>query len=70
MHGRRTPRPLPATETAMAASWPPLMVIHGDKDRVVASNNGRAAAQVWADFNFIAATDAYCFTAMTTVTLV
>ena len=49
MVGRRKPRPLKASETAMATSWPPLLVIHGAKDAVVASSNGRAAAQVWAD---------------------
>ncbi|MDM0103428.1 PHB depolymerase family esterase [Variovorax sp. J22R24] len=49
MHGRRATRPLPATPGAMAASWPPLMVIHGALDRVVAASNGHAAAQAWAD---------------------
>jgi poly(hydroxyalkanoate) depolymerase family esterase len=29
--------------------WPPLLVIHGAADRVVAANNGSAAAQVWAE---------------------
>ena len=27
--------------------WPPLLVIHGTADRVVAASNGAAAAQVW-----------------------
>lgn len=49
MHGHRATRPLPATPLAMAAAWPPLMVIHGGVDRVVSASNGRAAAQVWAD---------------------
>ena len=38
-----------ATPVSMAASWPPLMVIHGDVDRVVSASNGHAAVQVWAD---------------------
>ena len=58
MVGRRSPRPLKASETAMAASWPPLLVIHGAKDSVVASSNGRAAAQVWADASGAHAGDA------------
>ena len=31
------------------APWPPLLVIHGSADRVVARSNGEAAAQLWAD---------------------
>jgi poly(hydroxyalkanoate) depolymerase family esterase len=49
MHGHRSTRPLAAAPVVMAASWPPLMVIHGGVDRVVAAQNGRAAVQVWAD---------------------
>jgi poly(hydroxyalkanoate) depolymerase family esterase len=49
MHGHRTTRPLKATPVAMAAAWPPLLVIHGGVDRVVSSSNGRAAVQAWAD---------------------
>ncbi|MDO8768758.1 MAG: PHB depolymerase family esterase, partial [Burkholderiaceae bacterium] len=49
MHGRRATKPLAATPVSMAASWPPLMVIHGEADSVVSANNGRAAVQVWAD---------------------
>jgi poly(3-hydroxybutyrate) depolymerase len=49
MHGHRGTMPLLATSASMAASWPPLMVIHGGIDAVVSANNGRAAAQVWAD---------------------
>ena len=49
MHGHRAARPLVATPATMAASWPPLMVIHGGGDRVVSANNAQAAVQVWAD---------------------
>jgi len=48
MHGHRATMPLTATPVSMAASWPPLMVIHGGVDHVVSANNGHAAAQVWA----------------------
>lgn len=49
MNGRRAPLPLLATPVAMAASWPPLLVIHGSEDPVVSAANGQAAVQVWAD---------------------
>jgi poly(hydroxyalkanoate) depolymerase family esterase len=49
MQGLRTPAPLPASANAAAAVWPPLMVIQGEGDAVVAVGNGRAAAQLWAD---------------------
>ncbi|MGJ7508399.1 extracellular catalytic domain type 1 short-chain-length polyhydroxyalkanoate depolymerase [Variovorax sp. GT1P44] len=49
MVGHRTTKPLVATPATMAASWPPLMVIHGGLDRVVATSNGHAAVQAWAD---------------------
>ena len=49
MYGRRATAPLKATPLTMATRWPPLLVIHGVSDHVVASSNGRAAAQVWAD---------------------
>lgn len=29
-------------------AWPPLLVIHGHKDRMVTANNAHAAAQLWA----------------------
>jgi poly(hydroxyalkanoate) depolymerase family esterase len=48
MHGLRPVRPLLATPSTMAASWPPLLVIHGGVDRVVSANNGHAAVRVWA----------------------
>lgn len=44
MRGRRT-----ASAPAMGTAWPPLLVIHGEADEVVAAGNGRAAAQLWAD---------------------
>ena len=56
MHGRGGS---PAADAAPAnahgpapfndAPWPPLLVIHGSADRVVAPRNGDAAAQLWAD---------------------
>lgn len=49
MHGHRATTPLAATPGAMAADWPPLLVIHGDADTVVSPKNGLASAQVWAD---------------------
>ena len=49
MHGHRSTAPLAVTATAMATTWPPLLVIHGRADTVVAARNGRAAAQLWAD---------------------
>ena len=51
MHGRRSPRAptaTPATPGAPALPWPPLLVIHGAVDPVVAISNGRSAAQAWA----------------------
>ena len=49
MNGRHASLPLPATAAAMADSWPPLMVIHGDADTVVAASNAQAAVQMWAE---------------------
>lgn len=49
MHGLRGTKPLAAAPQMQAAFWPPLMVIHGSDDLVVSINNGRAAAQVWAE---------------------
>lgn len=49
MHGLRPTAPLNATPIAMASSWPPLLVIHGESDQVVAMTNGEMAVRVWAD---------------------
>lgn len=48
MHGRRTTRPS-AMAALSTAPWPPLMVMQGGADLVVAPNNGWAAVQLWAD---------------------
>jgi poly(hydroxyalkanoate) depolymerase family esterase len=44
MRGRREP-----VAPAGAVAWPPLMVIQGTRDPVVAVANGAAAAHLWAD---------------------
>ena len=49
MHGLRPTAPLNTTPGLMASSWPPLLVIHGESDHVVAMKNGEAAARVWAE---------------------
>lgn len=48
MRGHRSTMPLAATPSTMEATWPPLLVIHGDADVVVSPHNGQVAAQVWA----------------------
>lgn len=47
MFGRRAPEAL-ATEEGGAAALPPLLVIHGTADPVVAPANARLAAEAWA----------------------
>ncbi|RZL02831.1 MAG: PHB depolymerase family esterase, partial [Rubrivivax sp.] len=39
------------THTALSpdTDWPPLLVIHGDQDAIVAASNGQAAAKLWAE---------------------
>lgn len=49
MYGQRSTKPLPAGPGTTGVPWPPLLVIHGGSDPVVASRNGRAAVQIWAD---------------------
>ena len=49
MHGRRDAAPAVTFPADHATSWPPLMVIHGGRDNVVAASNGRAAIGLWAD---------------------
>jgi len=49
MRGRRDTIPLDVSRAAMAADWPPLLVIHGSADQVVAPGNARAAARMWAE---------------------
>jgi len=48
MRGLRTARPLPAPTPEAPRLWPPLMVIHGGRDRVVSGSNAGAAARAWA----------------------
>lgn len=46
MQGRREPlRPV----DDVTKDWPPLMVIHGDADRVVSARNADAAALMWSE---------------------
>lgn len=49
MRGRRSTAPPAAGALAIAAAWPPLLVIQGDSDPIVAPANGRTAARMWAD---------------------
>lgn len=49
MHGFREAGSLNATPATMAKSWPALLVIHGDKDNVVAASNGLSAVNAWAE---------------------
>ena len=48
MKGHRATAALATTPLAMAAGWPPLLVIHGQADGVVSPRNGVAAVQAWA----------------------
>jgi poly(hydroxyalkanoate) depolymerase family esterase len=49
MRGRRPTAALAATSEDQMTSRPPLMVIHGGRDHVVAASNGLAAVRIWAD---------------------
>jgi poly(hydroxyalkanoate) depolymerase family esterase len=49
MHGHGVADALPARAPAAPTDWPPLLVIHGGKDRTVAASNGHAAVRVWAE---------------------
>jgi len=49
MYGRRSTKPLRESPGTTGVSWPPLLVIQGDSDGVVAPSNGRAAVQAWAN---------------------
>lgn len=48
MRGRHA-TPVMAASTGATTSRPPLMVIHGGRDSVVAASNGLAAVKIWAD---------------------
>jgi poly(hydroxyalkanoate) depolymerase family esterase len=49
MKGYRDAVPTTAAMSPGRAGWPPLMVIHGGRDRVVCRSNAQAAVQLWAD---------------------
>jgi poly(hydroxyalkanoate) depolymerase family esterase len=49
MRGMRRAKPLPAPTLAAPRPWPPLLVIHGARDRVVSGSNAGAAARTWAE---------------------
>ncbi|MFC5498924.1 alpha/beta hydrolase family esterase [Caenimonas terrae] len=51
MHGHGTATALPSGpgSASVPRSWPPLLVIHGGRDRTVAASNGQAAVRVWAE---------------------
>ena len=49
MHGHGVARSLPPGTASNSTSWPPLLVIHGGKDRTVSASNGHAAVRVWAE---------------------
>jgi poly(hydroxyalkanoate) depolymerase family esterase len=55
MQGRRALPVLAAAGGAPATALPPLLVIHGARDAVVAPHNGRAAAHAWAQASGAAA---------------
>jgi poly(hydroxyalkanoate) depolymerase family esterase len=49
MRGHRKTLPMqPRAANEPPEVWPPLLVIHGESDAVVALDNGRAAAEAWA----------------------
>lgn len=48
MHGWRRTKPVRTAPLATTRTCPPLLVIHGGADAVVAPRNGRAAALSWA----------------------
>lgn len=48
MRGQHNIAAQPVAAAALAAHWPPLLVIHGKADAVVVPDNGHVAAQVWA----------------------
>lgn len=49
MRGRRLPAAQDPDDARDTLPWPPLLVIQGESDPVVAASNGAAAAQVWAE---------------------
>jgi poly(3-hydroxybutyrate) depolymerase len=51
MRGRRQAQTLASSQSQQhsALKWPPLLVIHGTMDAVVAVNNAHAAVQLWAE---------------------
>lgn len=47
-HTQPDPAASGAVQPARQPDWPPLLVIHGSRDHVVAASNATAAAQLWA----------------------
>ena len=49
MNGRRSKLPQTMAAISTVHAWPPLIVIHGSVDRVVATSNGHDAARAWSE---------------------
>lgn len=47
--GAPAPAPASMSTSTAASAWPPLLVIHGTRDRVVGSSNAYEAARQWAE---------------------
>ncbi len=49
MQGHRPARPMATTPVIEVNAWPPLLVIHGNRDTVVSLDNGQGAVHAWAE---------------------